>query len=116
MAKRDSESESVGRVKKPNRRAGEMFARVLDIYGNDRMLVFCEDGKRRIGRVRGKIKKRVWIRKGDLVIVNPWDWETQTEDKLGKAEITWRYRKNEIAWLNRHGKIPRKLDINNIPI
>ncbi|MFO7795843.1 MAG: translation initiation factor eIF-1A [Promethearchaeati archaeon] len=112
---RDSE-EGVGRVKAPNRRAGEMFARVIDIYGNDRMRVFCEDGKHRIGRIRGKIKKRVWIRKGDLVVVNPWDWETETKDQLGKCEITWRYRKNEISWLQRHGKIPEILDINNIPV
>jgi len=108
--------EGVGRVKAPNRRSGEMFARVIDIYGNDRMRVFCEDGKHRIGRIRGKIKKRVWIRKGDLVVVNPWDWETETKDKLGKCEITWRYRKNEVSWLQRHGKIPEILDINNIPV
>lgn len=113
---RNSSEEGVTRVKFPSRRKGEMFARVIDIYGNDRMRVFCEDGKHRIGRIRGKIKKRVWIRKGDLVIVNPWDWESEMEDKLGKAEITWRYRKNEISWLNRNHKIPDILDINNIPI
>jgi translation initiation factor 1A len=113
---RNSSEEGVTRVKFPSRRKGEMFARVIDIYGNDRMRVFCEDGKHRIGRIRGKIKKRVWIRKGDLVIVNPWDWESEIEDKLGKAEITWRYRKNEISWLNRNRKIPDILDINNIPI
>ena len=104
------------RVKLPNHRKGEMFARVLDIYGNDRMRIFCEDGEHRIGRIRGKIKKRVWIRKGDLVICNPWDWETPTKDHLGKAEITWRYRKNEIAWLKRNRKIPDLLDINNLPV
>ncbi len=113
---RNRSEEGVTRVKFPSRRKGEMFARVIDIYGNDRMRVFCEDGKHRIGRIRGKIKKRVWIRKGDLVIVNPWDWESEIEDKLGKAEITWRYRKNEISWLNRNRKIPDILDINNIPI
>ncbi|GAG30546.1 unnamed protein product, partial [marine sediment metagenome] len=67
-----------------------MFGRVVEIYGNERMGVFCEDGKQRVGRIRGKIKKRVWIRKGDLVIVSPWDWETPIPDKLGKCEITWR--------------------------
>ncbi|TXT53603.1 MAG: Translation initiation factor 1A [Promethearchaeota archaeon] len=115
MGYKDNSEEGITRVKLPNRRKGEMFARVIDIYGNDRMRVFCEDGKHRIGRIRGKIKKRVWIRKGDLVVVNPWDWESEMEDKLGKAEITWRYRKNEISWLNRNRKIPEILDINNIP-
>ncbi|MBD3197343.1 MAG: translation initiation factor 1A [Candidatus Lokiarchaeota archaeon] len=114
--RRNQGSEEVGRIKAPDRRKGEMFARVVDIYGNDRMRVFCEDGKTRIGRIRGKIKKRVWIRKGDLVVVNPWDWETQTQDKLGKCEISWRYRRSEISWLERHNKIPNILDLNNIPV
>ena len=105
----------VTRVKWPNKKVGEMFARVVDIYGNERMQVFCEDGKHRIGRIRGKIKKRVWIRKGDLVIVNPWEFETQSKDKLEKCEITWRYMRHEIAWLDRKNRIPEILDINNIP-
>ncbi|MFX0056857.1 MAG: translation initiation factor eIF-1A [Candidatus Hodarchaeota archaeon] len=105
-----------GRVKFPNRKIGELFARVVDIYGNDRMGVFCEDGKHRIGRIRGKIKKRVWIRKGDLVVVNPWEFETETPDQAGKCEITWRYTRAEISWLERKNRVPKILDINNIPL
>ncbi|TFG24972.1 MAG: translation initiation factor 1A [Promethearchaeota archaeon] len=103
------------RIKMPNRRIGEMFGRVVSILGNDRMEVFCEDEKHRIGRIRGKIKKRVWIRIGDLVIVSPWEWETEMKDKLGKCEITWRYMKSEISWLTRNRRIPDILDINKIP-
>ena len=104
------------RIKMPNRRMGEMFGRVVDIYGNERMEIFCEDGQHRIGRIRGKIKKRVWIRKGDLVVVNPWEFETEVKGKLGKCEITWRYLRNEISWLTRNRRIPSILDINNIPV
>ncbi|MBN1216668.1 MAG: translation initiation factor eIF-1A [Candidatus Lokiarchaeota archaeon] len=114
--KNETEIENIGRVKFPRKKSGEMFARVVDIFGNDRMRVFCEDGIARIGRIRGKIKKRVWIRKGDLVIVNPWDWETQAKEDLGKAEISWRYTKSEISWLARNNKIPEILDINNLPV
>lgn len=106
----------ITRVKFPNQRLGEMFGRVVEIYGNDRMGVFCEDGKHRMGRIRGKIKKRVWIRRGDLVIVNPWEWETETSNKPGKCEISWRYTNAEIGWLERKDKIPEILDINNIPL
>ena len=104
------------RIKMPTRRWGEMFARVVEIYGNDRMEVFCEDEKHRVGRIRGKIKKRVWIRKGDLIVVNPWDWSTEVKDKLGKCEITWRYTRSEISWLTRNNRIPKVLDINSIPV
>ena len=105
----------ITRVKWPNTRIGEMFARVVDIYGSERMQVFCQDGEHRIGRIRGKIKKRVWIRKGDLIVISPWDWETKVEGKLGKCEITWRYTNAEISWLERNRRIPEILDINNIP-
>ncbi len=104
----------ITRVKYPSKELGEIFAIVVDILGGDRMRVFCEDGKHRIGRIRGKIKKRVWIRRGDLVIVNPWEWETETKDGLGKGEITWRYTRAEISWLERKNRIPDILDINNI--
>ncbi|MFX1280261.1 MAG: translation initiation factor eIF-1A [Promethearchaeota archaeon] len=104
----------ITRVKYPSKKLGEMFAIVVDILGGDRMRVFCEDGKHRIGRIRGKIKKRVWIRRGDLVIVNPWEWATESQDKLSKCEISWRYTRAEISWLERNNKIPEILDINNI--
>ena len=93
-----------------------MFGRVVEIYGQDRMGVYCEDGEMRIGRIRGKIKKRVWIRKGDLVIVNPWDFETNVEGQNGKCEISWRYLKHEVRWLQRKEKLPEDLDLNNIPL
>lgn len=110
------ETPVITRVKFPSKKIGEMFGRVVEIYGNERMGVFCEDGKHRVGRIRGKIKKRVWIRKGDLVIVSPWEWETETADKPGKCEITWRYTNAEISWLERNNRIPEILDINNIPL
>ena len=111
-----SEQPVITRVKLPNKRLGEIFARVVDIYGNDRMQVFCEDGKYRVGRIRGKIKKRVWIRRGDLIIVNPWEWETETKDSLGKCEITWRYTNAEESYLERSNLIPQNLKLDNIPL
>jgi translation initiation factor 1A len=111
-----SEHPQITRVKMPYRKNGEMFGRVTDIYGQDRMGVYCEDGKHRIGRIRGKIKKRVWIRQGDLVVVNPWNFETEIEGQSEKCEISWRYMKHEVAWLLRNSMFPESLDINNLPL
>jgi translation initiation factor 1A len=111
-----AEQPVITRVKLPNKKLGEIFGRVVDIYGNDRMQVFCEDGKYRVGRIRGKIKKRVWIRRGDLIIVNPWEWETETKDSLGKCEITWRYTNAEESYLERSKLIPQNLKLDNIPL
>ena len=111
-----SPAPTVSRVKMPYKKNGEMFGRIVDIYGQERMEVFCEDGKHRVGRIRGKIKKRVWIRQGDLVIINPWEFETTIKGKKERCEISWRYLKHEISWLTRNNRLPEILDINNIPL
>jgi translation initiation factor 1A len=64
------------------------------MMGFDRILVKCQDGKERLCRIRGKLKRRV----GDIVLVSPWDFQS---DKRG--DIFWRYRKNQTEWLRSHG-------------
>ena len=68
------------------------------LLGNDRVLVKCQDGHERLCRIRGKMKRRVWIREGDIVLVSPWDFQF---DKRG--DIVWRYRRNEVGILRRKG-------------
>ena len=68
------------------------------VLGAERFLVKCQDGKERLCRIRGKMKKRAWIREGDVVLVSPWDFQF---DKRG--DIFWRYRKNQTEWLRGHG-------------
>jgi translation initiation factor 1A len=70
----------------------------VKILGGERMLVKCQDGKERLCRIRGKLKRRVWVREGDIVLVSPWDFQS---DKRG--DIFWRYRKNQSEWLRYKG-------------
>jgi translation initiation factor 1A len=59
------------------------------VLGAERFLVKCQDGKERLCRIRGKMKRRAWVREGDIVLVSPWDFQS---DRRG--DIFWRYRKN----------------------
>jgi len=68
------------------------------LMGFDRVLVRCQDGKERLCRIRGKMKRRVWIREGDVVLVSPWDFQF---DKRG--DIVWRYRRNQVELLRSKG-------------
>jgi translation initiation factor 1A len=70
----------------------------VKILGAERILVKCQDGKERVCRVRGKLKRRVWIREGDVVLVSPWDFQSDT-----RGDIFWRYRKNQTEWLRNKG-------------
>lgn len=64
---------------------GELLGRVIKLVGGDNIIVRCTDGKVRTCRIRGKIKRRMWIRDGDLVLIAPWDFQSD------KADIIWRY-------------------------
>ncbi len=86
------------RVRTPNPRDGEMFGVIVQMLGFDRVRVRCEDGNIRIGRIPGRMKKRVWMRVGDTVIIVPWDF--QSEDK---CDVVYRYRGNELDWLEKKG-------------
>ena len=50
---------------------GELLGRVIKLVGGDNIIVKCTDGKVRTCRIRGKIKRRMWIRDADLVLVAP---------------------------------------------
>jgi translation initiation factor 1A len=69
----------------------------IKMLGAERIMVKCQDGKERLCRIRGKLKKRVWIREGDIVLVSPWDFQTDT-----RGDIFFRYRRNQSDWLRSH--------------
>lgn len=91
-----SQEGEVIRVRIP--REGEILGIAVQLLGYDRVSVKCSDGKKRLCRIRGTMKKRVWIREGDVVLVAPWDFQT---DKRG--DIVWRYSQGEASWLEKRG-------------
>ncbi|MEM0334714.1 MAG: translation initiation factor eIF-1A [Thermoplasmata archaeon] len=102
---KENEEEKLGRVPLPNRNNGEMFGIVDKMLGAARMIVMCEDGKSRQCRVPGKIKKRMWIKEGDLVIIKPWDFQDE------KADIIYRYTPTQASYLSRNKILPEILDV-----
>ena len=70
----------------------------VKLLGFDRVLVRCQDGHERLCRIRGKMKRRVWIREGDVVLVSPWEVQS---DKRG--DIIWRYTHAQAEWLRKNG-------------
>ncbi len=72
----------------------------VKLLGGDHIMVKCQDGKERLCRIRGKMKRRAWIREGDVVLVSPWDFQAET-----RGDIFFRYRQNQTGWLREHGYI-----------
>lgn len=77
---------------------GDVLGTAIKLLGYDRILVKCQDGHERLCRIRGKMKRRVWIREGDVVLVSPWDFQS---DKRG--DIFWRYTRAQAHMLRKKG-------------
>ena len=105
MCIRDSASDGKIRVKMPNKKVNEMFALASQILGGRRVTVLCEDGETRMARIPGKMRRRQWVREGDLIIVWPWDFQDS------KADVKHRYTKTQAMYLSRKGVLPDDVDM-----
>lgn len=103
--KSDTEPTENIRVTLPYKPKGEMFAVAETFQGGSRLQLICEDGKRRMGRIPGKLRRRMWVRENDLLIVVPWSFQDS------KADVKFRYTPTQTSNLKRNGKIPEILDI-----
>jgi translation initiation factor 1A len=74
----------------------EVLGIAVKMLGFDRILVKCQDGHERLCRIRGKMKRRVWIRLGDIVLVSPWEFQTDQ-----RGDLIWRYTKGQAERLRR---------------
>jgi translation initiation factor 1A len=80
----------------PNK--NDILGIVVKNYGQTRMNIKCQDGETRVCRVRGKMKKRMWVREGDVVLVSPWDFQSEE-----KGDIIFRYTSNQAFLLRQRG-------------
>jgi translation initiation factor 1A len=92
------------RVRLP--RGRQKLGEVEQLLGDRRMQVRCTDGNSRLCRIPGKIRKRIWIKEGNIVLIEP--WEVQTKER---GDILWRYTQQQADWLRRKGHLEGIEDI-----
>ena len=94
--KQESEQreEKITRVKLP--RGKEILGIIEQRLGGNKMMVNCLDGKSRNCRVPGRLRRRLWLRPNDVVIVEPWELNFE------RADILFKYRPNQVAWLRKN--------------
>jgi translation initiation factor 1A len=93
------------RLKLPNKNNNEMFAIADRLMGGSRINVVCADGKSRMARIPGRMKRKQRVRAGDLVIIKPWDIQNE------KADIIFRYRRTQAIVLSRRKLLPEEIDV-----
>lgn len=79
-------------------RLSEVLGVVEQMVGGDKLKVRCDDGNERICRIPGKLRKKVWIKSGDLVLVEP--WKVQSKER---GDVIFKYTSTQANWLKRKG-------------
>jgi translation initiation factor 1A len=83
------------RVKLP--RGREVIGVLAQRVGAGRMLISCMDGKTRNCRVPGRLRREMWLREGDVVIIEPWEFDNE------KGDVLYKYSKAAIEKLKKDG-------------
>ena len=86
---------------------GEMeeYGQVLRMLGDARLEIQCIDGVKRIGRIRGEMRKRNWIAMGDVVLVSLREYENE------KCDVVEKYNEDEVRKLKKAGEIPDSINL-----
>ncbi|MBS3073088.1 translation initiation factor eIF-1A [Candidatus Pacearchaeota archaeon] len=95
--------EQIVRVKLP--KGKEILGIVDQRVGGGRMLVRCVDGKTRNCRVPGRLKRELWIREGNIVIIEPWEFDND------KADILFKYNPAQTDFLRKNGHLEQLKEI-----
>ncbi len=86
----------ISRVKIP--RGKQVFGILEQRLGASRMRVRCMDGNVRICRIPGRLKRKLWVNEGDLLLVEPWEFSGNE-----KGDIIFKYKKTQVEYLKRKG-------------
>lgn len=78
----------------------EVFGILEQRLGGSRNKVRCLDGKTRICRIPGRLKRRLWVREGDLLLVEPWELSGDE-----KGDIIYKYTPSQVMHLKRTGAL-----------
>jgi len=93
---KENPGDGIIRVRLPDKSNQEQFAIAELMMGANHIRVRCSDGVTRLGRIKGKMKKRSWIREGDLIIIVPWSFQDD------KCDIIYRYTPPQRDWLRQN--------------
>ncbi|MBD3303896.1 translation initiation factor IF-1A [Candidatus Woesearchaeota archaeon] len=82
----------------PTPRGNQVIGICEQRVGGSRMKVRCMDGKIRICRIPGRLKRHLWIREGDVLLIEPWELSADN-----KGDVVFKYRPIQIQALKKKG-------------
>ncbi|KAI5310101.1 Translation initiation factor 1A [Ascosphaera atra] len=85
---------------------GQEYAQVVKMLGNGRLEAMCFDGEKRLAHIRGKLRKKVWINQGDIILLSLRDYQDE------KGDVILKYNADEARSLKALGELPDYAKIN----
>jgi len=85
---------------------GQEYAQVVKMLGNGRLEALCFDGEKRLAHIRGKLRKKVWINQGDIILLSLRDYQDE------KGDVILKYSADEARSLKAYGELPENAKIN----
>ena len=85
---------------------GQEYGQILRLLGNGRLEANCFDGKKRVCTIRGKMRGRVWMNSGDIILVSLREFGDE------KADVIHKYYPVEAFEMQETGEIPENININ----
>src|SRR5438046_7488834 len=76
------------------------------MLGNGRLEALCFDGEKRLAHIRGKLRKKVWINQGDIILLSLRDYQDE------KGDVILKYTADEARNLKAYGELPENAKIN----
>lgn len=95
LRKQEELAQEIMRVRTP--RGREVIGLLEQRLGSSRSKVRCLDGKSRNCRIPGRLKRKLWVREGDIVLVEPWEYDA------AKGDIVHKYKGSQVDWLKSKG-------------
>ena len=86
----------IRRIKLP--RGKQTLGLITRMLGSSRVEVKCFDGKTRVCRIPGRLKRSLWVKEGYIVIVEPWEY---SGDK--KGDVIFKYSPTQVSYLRSRG-------------
>ena len=99
------EGEEFFRVRTP--RDKEILGILEQRLGGSRCRVRCLDGKTRNCRIPGRLKRKLWVRDNDILLIEPWEF-----DGDAKGDIVFKYKPNQVMWLQKNGFLDKLQDMD----
>lgn len=102
LARQEQMQQEISRIRLP--RGNQVLGILEQRLGASRVRVRCLDGKTRVCRIPGRLKRKLWVRENDIVIVEPWEYSGDE-----KGDVVYKYTPTQVFFLKKKGYL-RKLE------